>query len=226
MHKKYHSTIAEILAWLAFTILAAFLALPQTSSRYQNVSWESFILLPASSFNSTFSPQQGALKAAPLKKEVAALEPSQDLLKTVSANTRPQPQFNAAAAKYDSMIERSAKQHNVSPVLIKAIIQAESNFNPRAVSNNGAVGLMQLLPSTARSMGVQDPMDPQKNITAGAKYMRMLLNRYNDDEALALAAYNAGPEAVKSHGNQVPPFKETRAFVAKVMHYYNSHLDG
>jgi soluble lytic murein transglycosylase-like protein len=215
------------LAWVIFTVLAAILAFPLTSSRYQDISWESFISLPASSFNvNSLSIHRGSSGAAPLKKEVSALEPSHDLLKTVSANTKPQPKFNAAAAKYDSMIERTAKQHQVSPILLKSIIQAESNFNPSAVSNNGAVGLMQLLPSTARSMGIHDPMDPQKNIIAGAKYMRMLLNLYNDDETLALAAYNAGPEALKRFGNKVPPFRETRAFVEKVMLYYNSHLDG
>ena len=227
MHKKQHSTIAEIAAWIIFAALALILAFPLTSARYQDISWENFIF-PANSMNVSFLNRQGGgpAKSAPLKRELSVLEPSHDLLQTVSANTRPQPKFSAAAAKYDSMIERAAKQHQVSPVLVKAIIQTESNFNPTAVSHNGAVGLMQLLPSTARSMGVHDPMDPQKNITAGAKYLRMLLTLYNDDETLAVAAYNAGPEALKRFNNQVPPFKETRAFVEKVMLYYNSHLEG
>ncbi len=214
------------MAWILFAVLAMMVALPLTSSKYQDVSWEGF-LFPAGSNNiSALARPAGLAKATPLKRELSALEPSHDLLKTVSANTRPQPKFNAASAKYDSMIERAARQHQVSPILVKAIIQTESNFNPSAVSHNGAVGLMQLLPSTARSMGVHDPMDPQKNITAGAKYLRMLLTLYNDDETLALAAYNAGPEALKRFNNQVPPFRETRAFVEKVMLYYNSHLEG
>lgn len=225
MHKQTHSTISEIMVWLLFAAGAVLLAFPLTAARHQHVSWENFLLFPSSSAAFNVFNRQTGVKSSPLKRELSALEPSQDLLKTVSANTRPQPSFNKAAAKYDSMIQRSARQHGVSPVLLKAIIQTESNFNPTAVSNNGAVGLMQLLPSTARSMGVHDPMDPQKNITAGAKYMRMLLNLYNDDETLALAAYNAGPEALKRFNNQVPPFRETRAFVEKVMLYYNSHLD-
>ncbi|UQZ88344.1 lytic transglycosylase [Deltaproteobacteria bacterium Smac51] len=226
MHKRQHSAISEFTAWILFTFLAVFLAFPLSSSRYKDISWENFITLPSNALNfSNLTPPGNALKSAPLNDEVSSLKPSPDLLKTVSANTRPQPKFSAAAAKYDSMIERTAKQHQVSPVLVKAVIQAESNFNPSAVSNNGAVGLMQLLPSTARSMGVHDPMDPQKNITAGTKYLKMLLNLYNDDETLALAAYNAGPETLKRFNNQVPPFRETQAFVEKVMLYYHSHLD-
>jgi soluble lytic murein transglycosylase-like protein len=223
---KKHSIISEILVMALCGFVALMFALPLTSSRYKDITWESFLLFPSSSagFN-VFGGLVGLGKSAPQKRELAVLEPSQDLLKTVSANTRPHPRFNAALAKYDSMIERTARQHKVSPVLLKAIIQTESNFNPVAVSGNGAVGLMQVLPSTARSMGVHDPMDPQKNIIAGTKYIRKLLTLYNDDETLALAAYNAGPEALRRFNNQVPPFRETRAFVEKVMLYYNSHLD-
>ncbi len=223
---KKHSTISEITVAAFCALLAVVMAIPLTSSRYKDITWESFFLFPESSaaFN-VLGSLRNLGKSTPQKRELAVLEPSQDLLKTVSANTRPQPRFNAALAKYDSMIERAARQHKVSPVLLKAIIQTESNFNPTAVSGNGAVGLMQVLPSTARSMGVHDPMDPQKNILAGTKYIRKLLTLYNDDETLALAAYNAGPEALRRFNNQVPPFRETRAFVEKVMLYYNSHLE-
>jgi soluble lytic murein transglycosylase-like protein len=124
------------------------------------------------------------------------------------------------------MIENTARLHQVSPVLVKAVIQAESNFNPNAVSQNGAVGLMQLMPNTARSMGITDLTDPQDNITAGVKYLRQLLTQFNDDERLAIAAYNCGPEVMKRFGGRLPPFKETRAFVDKVMLYYNFHLEG
>ncbi len=135
MHKKPHSVISEIMAWIVFTILAVILAFPLTSSRYQDISWESF-LFPAGSTNfSALARPAGLAKAAPLKRELSALEPSHDLLKTVSANTKPKPKFSAASAKYDSMIERAARQHQVSPILVKAIIQTESNFNPSAVSH-------------------------------------------------------------------------------------------
>jgi soluble lytic murein transglycosylase-like protein len=226
MFKKEHTLISEIMAWAIFTALAFVLALPLSTSRYKNLSWENMLLSPASSIGyNILSNTPNISKTPPQKRELALLEPSPDLLKTVSANTHPQPKFNTAVAKYETMIQRTARQHKVSPVLLKAIIQTESNFNPTAVSNNGAVGLMQLMPSTARSMGIHDPMDPQNNITAGTKYISMLLTKYNDDEALALAAYNAGPEAVRRFNTQVPPFKETQAFVAKVMLYYNSNLD-
>lgn len=117
---------------------------------------------------------------------------------------------------FDDLIDEQASRQGVRRDLVKAVIQVESGFNPRAVSNKGAVGLMQLMPATARQLGVQNPFDPSENVRGGVAYLRQLLDRYNGDERLALAAYNAGPGAVDSHGQTVPPYRETRDYVSKV----------
>jgi len=157
--------------------------------------------------------------------EIVFLNPDQQLLKDLSDRRRARLAFSSAAVTYEDIIEDTARQHRVSPILVKAVIQAESSFNPGAVSHKGAIGLMQVMPTTARMMGVQDPSDPRKNIVAGVKYLKILLELFNDDERLAIAAYNCGPEALKRFNNQIPPYRETRAFVDKVMSYYNQHLD-
>ncbi|WP_306549157.1 lytic transglycosylase domain-containing protein [Desulfobulbus sp.] len=120
----------------------------------------------------------------------------------------------------NAFIQAAANEHGVDPLLIKAIIKAESNFDPTAVSPKGAQGLMQLMPATARDLQVADPFDPQDNITGGAKYLRFLLDSYEGDVELSLAAYNAGPGNVK---NAIPNFPETRTYVAKVLDNYQSY---
>ncbi len=117
---------------------------------------------------------------------------------------------------FDDLIDEHASRQGVRTDLVRAVIQVESGFNPRAVSNKGAVGLMQLMPATARQLGVAHPFDPSENVRGGVAYLRQLLDRYNGDERLALAAYNAGPGAVDSHGQTVPPYRETRDYVSKV----------
>lgn len=117
---------------------------------------------------------------------------------------------------FDDLIDRHASRQGVRKDLVRAVIQVESGFNPRAVSNKGAVGLMQLMPGTARQLGVANPFDPSENVRGGVAYLRQLLDRYDGDERLALAAYNAGPGAVDSHGQTVPPYRETRDYVSKV----------
>ncbi len=118
--------------------------------------------------------------------------------------------------RYTSHIEAMADRYEVPVTLIKAVIAAESCFNPKAVSRVGAQGLMQLMPNTAKMLGVTDSFDPKQNIRGGVSYLRMLLDRFDQDEELALAAYNAGPQAVKKYG-RIPPFKETQRYVKKVM---------
>jgi hypothetical protein len=113
-------------------------------------------------------------------------------------------------------VHTAAARHGVPPTLLAAVIAAESEFNPRAVSNRGAVGLMQLMPMTAVLMGVRNAYDPHENVNGGARYLRDLLERFDHNVPLALAAYNAGPQAVVRHGG-IPPYPETRAFVARVM---------
>jgi soluble lytic murein transglycosylase-like protein len=127
------------------------------------------------------------------------------------------PVSSSKANKFDGLIRQYADQHGLSHDLIRAIIQIESGFNPRAVSPKGAMGLMQLMPGTATDYGVQNPFDPAENIRAGVAYFRRLLDRYNQKVELALAAYNAGPTAVDRHGQRVPPYRETQAYVRKIV---------
>jgi hypothetical protein len=121
---------------------------------------------------------------------------------------------------FHPIIDKVSEQHNIEPALVKAVIMAESSYNPRAVSPRGAVGLMQLMPSTANSLGVSNSYNPEQNVQGGTKYLKELIDEFGGDIKLALAAYNAGPAHVKKH-NGVPPFKETVYFVHKVYHYYD-----
>ena len=126
------------------------------------------------------------------------------------------PTVNRRAALYDAVIEQESAANDVDPNLVRAVIQAESAFNPWARSHKGAMGLMQLMPATAREYGVLDPYNPIENIRAGVAYLKQLLVRFANNVELALAAYNAGPRAVERYGTTVPPYRETRNYVAKI----------
>lgn len=119
---------------------------------------------------------------------------------------------------YEDIIKRASDSFGVDRSLIKAVIKAESDFDHRAVSHKGAQGLMQLMPRTAELMEVEDPFDPEANVLGGTRYLGSLLERFNGDRRLALAAYNAGPERVAFY-RDVPPFEETRIFVDRVLKY-------
>jgi soluble lytic murein transglycosylase-like protein len=121
--------------------------------------------------------------------------------------------------KYDGIIQKAAKEFGVEVTLIKAIIKAESYFNPNAISQSGAQGLMQLMPDTADDMEVGDPFDPEENILGGTRYLSLLLKRFNQDKRRAVAAYNVGPTRVENH-DAVPPIPQTRQFVDRVMRFY------
>ena len=120
------------------------------------------------------------------------------------------------SSQWDSAIEEHAAAHRVRPELVRAVIQVESAYNPRARSVKGAMGLMQLMPDTAADLGVVNPYDPEQNIRGGVAYLRQLLDKFNGNEELALAAYNAGPGAVSRYGDNVPPYRETQQYVDKV----------
>ncbi len=126
----------------------------------------------------------------------------------------------ARATQYDSIIEKAAVSEAVEANLLRAVIVVESGFNSRAVSKRGAVGLMQLMPDTATRFGVSNRFDPKQNVHAGARYLKFLINRFGQDIRLALAAYNAGEEAVDRSGGQIPPFSETMAYVPRVLKIY------
>jgi soluble lytic murein transglycosylase-like protein len=120
------------------------------------------------------------------------------------------------SSRYDELIRYNAGLNGVRTDLVRAVVQVESGFNPLARSPKGALGLMQLMPKTMEEFGVRNAFDPAENIRGGVAYLKQLLNRYSNKEGLALAAYNAGPGAVDSHGKTVPPYKETQDYVSKI----------
>ncbi len=124
--------------------------------------------------------------------------------------------YSRRAKEFEPLIAQYSASQDVRADLVRAVIQAESAFNPRARSHKGAMGLMQLMPATAVELGVTDPYDPAQNIRGGVTYLKSLLVQYADNEALALAAYNAGPAAVKKYGGAVPPYRETRNYIARI----------
>src|SRR5207248_6290967 len=133
--------------------------------------------------------------------------------RTVRSTRLADPQPNG---EYDELISEHARFHGVRPDLVRAVVQVESAFNPYATSPKGAMGLMQLMPATAQQFGVRNAFNPVENVRAGVAYLRQLLDRYQNNEELALAAYNAGPGAVDKHGQTVPPYRETQKYVLRV----------
>lgn len=121
--------------------------------------------------------------------------------------------------QYDNIIRQAGDIYGVSCALIKAVIHAESNFNPKAISPKGAQGLMQIMPENNTDLNISNPFDPKQNIFGGTKYFRSMLNRYQNNLSLALAAYNAGPTAVDKY-RKIPPYKETQTYVNKVYNLY------
>jgi soluble lytic murein transglycosylase-like protein len=127
----------------------------------------------------------------------------------------------ARSVQYDSIIQTASSRNSVEPELLRAVIVVESGFDANAVSPKGARGLMQLMPATAKAYGAANASDPAQNIHAGARYLRDLMDRYDNDLELVLAAYNAGEKAVERYERTIPPFRETRRYVPKVLRIYD-----
>jgi len=159
--------------------------------------------------------------------EVQALEEAQseiipevEEIKKEAVNLKSKIDLKAQSTNIDEIIETFSNKYNIDSDFIKAIIKQESGFNKNATSKKGAMGLMQLMPATAKSLGVKDAYNPWENVEGGVKLLSGLLNKYNNNQELALAAYNAGPGAVSRYGG-IPPYKETQNYVKSIMGAYN-----
>jgi len=194
--------------------LSSLLGLNGSSALQNNVSENAQALLYKGS-NAVFVPAyvQAALASSQSSTKLDSYVSDDVIGSTAYANSL------SGANQYSSIIEKAAATYNVPEKLIAAVIKQESNFNPLALSHAGAQGLMQLMPKTAQYLGVSNAFDPEQNIMAGAKYLRQMLDKFDNDPTLALAAYNAGASRVTKYGG-VPPFKETQNYVKKVMNYF------
>jgi soluble lytic murein transglycosylase-like protein len=165
----------------------------------------------------TFADALNELQKTEVSPDPQKTEPV--VLQTKPAPILPMPKMAPAIREipdYSDLIRKSAAKFKVDPQLVRRVIEVESGFNAQSVSKKGAVGLMQLMPETARELGVTDPYDPAQNIEGGTRYLSMLLEKNGGDLSRALASYNAGPGAVRQYGG-IPPFKETQQFVQRVL---------
>jgi soluble lytic murein transglycosylase-like protein len=138
--------------------------------------------------------------------------------KTITHLTLTSQELESSVTTYDHWIKAACRKHSLDPALVKAVIHAESRFDPMAVSPKGAIGLMQIDPNTVKELGIKDPFNPKYNIDGGVRYLKELLDAFEGDQKLALAAYNAGPSQVYRH-NGVPPFKDTKNYLKRVFRY-------
>lgn len=173
------------------------------------------VSIPASAQIYSWRDANGNLVLSNVRPGTKAPPPSYSVLKAEGVRVTRSAVADRASA-YENLISEHSKTHGVRPALVRAVMQVESGFNPYALSPKGAMGLMQLMPSTAKQYGVRNAFNPADNVRAGVAYLRELLDRYSNNEELALAAYNAGPGAVDKHGQTVPPYRETRSYVTQI----------
>jgi len=185
-------------------------SLPAKADIYEYTSNDGMVYLS----NVQKSSQYKVLISAPLEPATEIEPPAQP----------DKPSFNhASKSSYNQLIRGVARQYGLDSALLHAIITVESKYNPKAVSHKGAIGLMQLMPKIGNQYGIDNLYDPAQNVQGGAQYLRDLLKKFNGDVSLALAAYNAGEIAVARNGNRIPPYRETRDYVPKVLHFYRKY---
>ena len=208
----------------------SFVSKQQSGSMTRLFTASGYIDVPTAdiaSYEKDETPAPAALATSPVAPPSGpSMSVPPDALASTSAPAPPvaQPVPVAAAltsADIDQAVREASSRHQLDPDFVNSVIKAESNFHPRAVSNKGAQGLMQLMPQTASKLGVTDPFDPKANIEAGTAHLKALLSMYGNDPVKALAAYNAGAHRVEQyHG--VPPYRETRAYVSKIVRDFNA----
>ncbi len=206
----------EVRRLLFNILLAMILALPLTAV-------ESVYSLPRERSGSKAARRVVPKPEPPAVQPLVWTPPNAGLLAKLAQKASPSRTPFSGENQFDAFIHEAAMATGVSPALIKAVILAESNFQNGLVSPSGAVGLMQILPGTAQRFGAANPMDPRANILAGARFLKMLLELFDDNETLAVAAYNCGPARVQRQGG-VPPIRETQDFVHQVLTAYLEYL--
>ncbi|SFP40786.1 Transglycosylase SLT domain-containing protein [Geopseudomonas sagittaria] len=203
------------LALFYLSLLVGVATLPARADVYKVVAADGSV-----TFTNVYRPGRGYVRILRTPKAKVAAP-------AVARAPRPpaaQPATRAPAGlPYASQVAAAAAAHQLPEALLHAVIRTESNYNPVAISGRGAIGLMQLMPDTARELGVSDPWDPAANIHGGARYLKHLLQMFDNDLQLALAAYNAGPGAVLRQGRAIPPYAETRQYVPRVIERFR-HL--